>query len=99
MFTLFATKHLTCLYMHSLTIYMMRGRTSPARDVDAVAGRLHSLTLHLLRRLRMEDEGLDLSPPRFSALSEVVRRGPVTVSELAAAEGVRPPTMTRLLDG
>jgi DNA-binding MarR family transcriptional regulator len=74
-------------------------RTSPARDVDAVAGRLHTVALHLLRRLRSEDEGFGVSPPRLSALSVVVHAGPITIGDLAAAEGVRPPTMTRLVDG
>jgi DNA-binding MarR family transcriptional regulator len=74
-------------------------RTSPARDVDAVAGRLHTVALHLLRRLRSEDEAAGVSPPRLSALSVVVRAGPITIGDLAAAESVRPPTMTRLVDG
>jgi DNA-binding MarR family transcriptional regulator len=67
--------------------------------VDAVADRLHSAALHLLRRLRTEDEALGISPPRLSALSVVVYAGPIPIGELAAAEGVRPPTMTRLVDG
>jgi DNA-binding MarR family transcriptional regulator len=67
--------------------------------VDAVADRLHSAAIHLLRRLRTEDEALGVSPPRLSALSVVVFAGPLPIGELAAAEGVRPPTMTRLVDG
>ena len=74
-------------------------RTSPARDVDAVADRLHSAALHLLRRLRTEDEAIGVSPPRLSALAVVVHAGPITIGDLAAAEGVRAPTMTRLVDG
>ncbi|MDP9300580.1 MAG: MarR family transcriptional regulator [Actinomycetota bacterium] len=67
--------------------------------MDAVAGRLHTVALHLLRRLRSEDEALGVSPPRLSALSVVVHAGPITIGDLAAAESVRPPTMTRLVDG
>ena len=67
--------------------------------MDTVADRLHSAALHLLRRLRVEDETLGVSPPRLSALSVVVSAGPITIGGLAAAEGVRPPTMTRLVDG
>jgi len=74
-------------------------RTSPAREVEAVADRLHSAALHLLRRLRTEDDALGISPPRLSALSVVVFAGPIGVSALAAAEGVTAPTMSRLLDG
>jgi len=42
---------------------------------------------------------MGLSAPRVSALSVIVFRGPVTMSRLAAAEQVRPPTVTRLVDG
>jgi DNA-binding MarR family transcriptional regulator len=74
-------------------------KASPAREVDAVADRLHSAALHLLRLLRAEDDALGISPPRLSALSVVVFAGPLTIGALAHAEGVRPPTMTRLVDG
>jgi DNA-binding MarR family transcriptional regulator len=74
-------------------------RTSPTREVEAVADRLHSAALHLLRRLRTEDDALGVSPPRLSALSVVVFAGPIGMGALAAAEGVAAPTMTRLVDG
>jgi len=74
-------------------------RTSPTREVEVVADRLHSAALHLLRRLRAEDDALGISPPRLSALSVVVYAGPIGIGALAAAEGVAPPTMTRLVDG
>jgi DNA-binding MarR family transcriptional regulator len=74
-------------------------RTSPTREVEAVADRLHSAALHLLRRLRTEDDILGVSPPRLSALSVVVFAGPIGIGALAAAEGVAAPTMTRLVDG
>jgi DNA-binding MarR family transcriptional regulator len=67
--------------------------------VQAVADRLHSAALHLLRRLRLEDDALGVSPPRLSALSVVVYAGPLAIGALAAAEGVAAPTMTRLVDG
>lgn len=77
-------------------------RTSPARqanEVEAVADRLHSAALHLLRRLREQDDALGISPPRLSALSVVVYAGPIGIGALAAAEGVTAPTMSRLVDG
>ena len=64
-----------------------------------MADRLHSAALHLLRRLRAEDETLGISPPRLSALSVVVFAGPIGVGALASAEGVTAPTMSRLVDG
>ena len=74
-------------------------RTSPTREVQDVADRLHSAALHLLRRLRIEDDVLGVSPPRLSALSVVVYAGPLPIGALATAEGVAAPTMTRLVDG
>jgi DNA-binding MarR family transcriptional regulator len=67
--------------------------------VEAVADRLHSASIHLLRRLRVEDEALGISAPRLSALSVLVFGGPMRIGELAEAEQVEPPTMTRLVDG
>src|SRR5947209_4961450 len=67
--------------------------------VRAIADRLHSAAIHLLRRLRVEDKAMGLSAPRASALSVIVFRGPVTMSALAEAEQVRRPTITRLVDG
>lgn len=69
----------------------------PSDDAERTADRLHSAAIHLLRRLRREDAKSGLSAPRLSALSVVVFGGPVTLGELAAAEQVRPPTMTRLV--
>lgn len=63
----------------------------------AVADRLHSAAIHLLRRLRKQDDESGLSPARLSALSVAVFGGPVTMGQLAAAEQVAPPTMTRLI--
>jgi len=70
---------------------------SPADGAERTADRLHSAAIHLLRRLRREDAQSGLSAPRLSALSVVVFGGPLTLGELATAEQVRPPTMTRLV--
>src|SRR5687767_2085932 len=59
--------------------------------------RFHHLAILLLRRLRKVDEAHGLSGPRASALSVLVFRGPQTLAELAGAEGVKPPTMSRLV--
>jgi len=73
-------------------------RTSPTREVGRVADRLHSAAIHLLRRLRVEDEALGISAPRLSVLSVLVFAGPKRIGELARIEQVEPPTMTRLVD-
>jgi DNA-binding MarR family transcriptional regulator len=68
-----------------------------ARGEEALADRLHSAAIHLLRRLRGADTASGLTAPRLSALSVLVFGGPRTLGELAAAEQVRPPTITRLV--
>jgi len=66
-------------------------------EARALADRLHSASIHLLRRLRRQDTASGVSGPRLSALSVVVFGGPVTLGDLAAAEQVRAPTMTRIV--
>jgi DNA-binding MarR family transcriptional regulator len=61
------------------------------------ADRLHSAAIHLLRRLRRTDPVTGLPAPQLSALSVIVFRGPLTLGALAAAEQVRPPSMTRVV--
>ena len=63
----------------------------------SLADRLHSLAIHLLRYARAADVISGLSAARLSALSVLVFGGSRTVTELATAEQVTAPTMTRLL--
>ena len=74
-------------------------RRSAARPVETeMADRLHSAAIHLLRRLRREDDAAGLPAPQLSALSVIVfGGGPITLGQLAAAEQVRPPTITKLV--
>ena len=67
-----------------------------AADRDT-ADRLHSVAIHLLRRLRRADDASGLSAPRLSALSVIVFSGPINLTALAAAEQVRAPSMSRLV--
>lgn len=66
-------------------------------DHEVLADRLHSVAIHLLRRVRRADAAMGISPAELSALSVVVFGGPLTLGELAAAEQVRPPSMTRIV--
>lgn len=72
-------------------------------DVDSpslsLADRLHSAAIHLLRRVRQQDTATGEGPARLSALSVLVFGGPKTLGELAAAEQVKPPTMSRIVAG
>ncbi len=64
---------------------------------EQLADRLHSVAIHLLRRVRHQDDASGLTAPKLSALSVLVFGGPRTLGALAAAEQVRPPTMSALV--
>lgn len=64
-----------------------------------LADALHSVAIRLLRSVRHVDQSSGLSPARLSALSVLVFAGPLTVGKLAAAEGVKSPTMTGIVNG
>ena len=68
------------------------------RRAEEVAARLHSAAIRLLRMARRQDDAGGLSAPRLSALSVIVFAGPISLAELAAAEQVRAPTMSRVVD-
>jgi len=80
-----------------MTPRQVSSRAPRAGSADDLADRLHSAAIHLLRRLRREDDASGLSAPRLSALSVLVFGGPQTIGALAAAEQVRVPTMSRLV--
>ena len=61
------------------------------------AERLHSAAIHLLRSVRKVDAAMGLGPAKSSALSVLVFGGPRSLGELASAEGVKPPSMTRVV--
>lgn len=71
-----------------------RGRVA---DATELAAGLASLSTVLQRHLSRADAGEGLTRARLSALALLVLGGPRTLGELAAAEHVRPPTMTRLV--
>ena len=74
----------------------MADRASPPAP-RAVADRLHSAAIHLLRTLRRADQAFGVGPAKLSALSVLVFGGPRSIGALARAEQVRLPTMSRLV--
>jgi len=64
-----------------------------------VADRLHSAAIHLLRHARKQDVLARVGTARLSALSVLVFGGPMALGQLAAAEQVRAPTMSRIVAG
>ena len=75
----------------------MKASASPNRV--EVADALHSAAIHLLRGVRKEDEQTGVGPARLSALSVLVFGGPMRLTDLARAEQVKPPTMTKIVAG
>ena len=77
----------------------MQGEKKAGREVLEVADHLHSAAIHLLRKLRVRDRESGIGPSQLSALSVLVFGGPRSLGELADAEQVRPPTMSRIVVG
>lgn len=69
---------------------------SAARPAE-IASHLRFAVMRLSRRLRQHAPA-GITPSQLSALAVVVRDGPLTLSQLAQAERVQPPTITRVVD-
>lgn len=68
-------------------------------DRREAADRIHSASIHLLRRVREVDAAaMGISAARASALSVLVFGGPRSLTALARAERVTSATMSRLVD-
>ena len=78
---------------------VVKSKTAGAKERFETADRLHSAAIHLLRRLRVRDRESGVGPAQLSALSVLVFGGPRSLGELADAEQVRPPTMSRIVAG
>jgi DNA-binding MarR family transcriptional regulator len=56
--------------------------------------------MRLARRLRqMRDDSVDLNSNQLSAMAVLLNNGDLLMGELAAAEKVQPPSMTRIVNG
>ena len=74
--------------------------TAPLVTTDGeteTAARLYVVLARLVRRLR-RDVPAPFGPGAISALATLAAEGPVRLGDLAATEGVRAPTMTRIVD-
>ena len=70
----------------------------PATEIlPEVASRLRLAVMRLSRRLRQHAPG-GITPSQLSALSTIVAEGRITLSQLAVAERVQPPSITRVVD-
>jgi DNA-binding MarR family transcriptional regulator len=71
---------------------------TPASAI-AAASELRTVFSRLRRRLRDVTDLGDLTPSQTSVLSRLAKGGPVSASDLAAAEHVRPQSMAATLAG
>src|SRR6202007_1355461 len=78
---------------------LVKQKSAPHPELLETADKLHSAAIHLLRRLRVRDRESGVGPAQLSALSVLVFGGPRSLGELADAEQVRPPTMSRIVSG
>jgi DNA-binding MarR family transcriptional regulator len=68
----------------------------PAASDTALSTTLRLAVMRLARRMRTERAETSLTLSQLAALATLDRHGPMTPRELAAAERVQPPSMTRL---
>lgn len=64
---------------------------------DALAGELRPRFLRISQAMRRETQRLDVTITQGAVLS-LLRGGPLSVGELARAEGIRPPSMTQIVN-
>jgi DNA-binding MarR family transcriptional regulator len=64
---------------------------------EQVADMLHGAAIRLLRYVRKEDVASGITGAQLSVLSVLAYGGPQTLSALATAEQVKPPTMSQLV--
>jgi DNA-binding MarR family transcriptional regulator len=62
-----------------------------------LASRLRLAVVRLNRRLRAQRTNATVSLTQLAAMSTLFKCGPLTPGELAAKEGVQPPSMTRVI--
>ena len=77
---------------------LVSGRSTPTRERAADAEQVRDLrvgVMRLARRLRLERDDSDLTFTHLAALATLERLGDTTIGELATAENVKPPSMTR----
>ena len=75
---------------------MMTPATAP--PVTELASRARLAVMRLARRLRQQTD-TEVTPSQISALFATERLEPVTLGDLAAAERIQPPSMTRVVAG
>jgi DNA-binding MarR family transcriptional regulator len=76
---------------------MFEQRTGPPVDRAQLAGELRVVLGQLVRKLREQADGTDLTRSQSSVLARLERDGPATATMLARAEGIRPQSMAKIV--
>jgi len=75
----------------------MEGQRGVEAEAATVAGELRVVIVQLVRRLREQAPGSDLTKSQSAVLSRLERDGPATATDLARAEGIRPQSMGAII--
>ncbi|MDN5757525.1 MAG: MarR family transcriptional regulator [Tomitella sp.] len=76
----------------------MAGEGSESEDTLALAAGLRVAVSRLSRRLREQFRAGQFTPSHRAALGRIERAGPMTLTALARAEGIRPQSMGAIVD-
>jgi DNA-binding MarR family transcriptional regulator len=76
---------------------MLNTVTESASEQRTLASKLRLAVVRLNRRLRAQRTNSTVSLTQLAAMSTLFKCGPLTPGELAAKEGVQPPSMTRVI--
>ena len=71
-------------------------RATQTSDLTETAAHLRLAITRTARRMRQE-AGSEMGPSALAALATIERAGPLTPSELAKQERIKPPTATRII--
>lgn len=71
--------------------------TESVEEERSLASRFRLAVVRLNRKLRAQRTNSTVTLTQLAALSTVYKCGPLTPGELAAKEGVQPPSMTRVI--
>ncbi|MGH6654440.1 MAG: MarR family winged helix-turn-helix transcriptional regulator [Actinocrinis sp.] len=74
-----------------------RPLSASSPQVTELAGEVRVALGQLVRKLREQSEGNDLTTSQQSVLGRLERDGPATATQLANAEGVRPQSMAKIV--
>jgi DNA-binding MarR family transcriptional regulator len=76
---------------------MSQRRTESPADTSLLAAELRLALGQLVRKLREQAEGSDLTKSQSSVLLRLERDGAATATALARAEGIRPQSMAKII--